>query len=257
MVTISGTAAVEQTLTADTSGLGGEGAISYQWKRGSTDVGTNSSTYTVVVADVGSTITVTVTRLPIYTGSVTSLATATVPKPVMTGTVTITGTADEGYTLTANTTNLSGTGTLSYQWKRGATVIGTNSSTYTVQFADSNSTVTVTVTRVGYDGEAIGSIAVPTPTLSGSADMTSTAVGGFYWVVGVRLTAQITILGSGPGAVSIEWRRYPLNGSSSYTVVGTGTSYTVVNADKNMAIALYVQKAGYTGWLFTNKNQID
>ena len=33
-------------------------SITYQWKRGSTDIGTNSATYVLVPADVGSTITV-------------------------------------------------------------------------------------------------------------------------------------------------------------------------------------------------------
>ena len=51
-----GTRTVGQTLTADTSliaDIDGLGAFSYQWKRDSTNVGTNSSTYTLNVADIG------------------------------------------------------------------------------------------------------------------------------------------------------------------------------------------------------------
>ena len=61
-VTISGTAAEDQVLTAantlaDEDGLG---TISYQWNRaGSAISGATSSTYTLVQADVGSAITVT------------------------------------------------------------------------------------------------------------------------------------------------------------------------------------------------------
>ena len=77
-VSISGTAQVGQTLTANTSSLSGNGTISYQWKRGGdSTIGTNSITYTVQTADIGSTITVTVI-VPGYSGSVISTPTAMV-----------------------------------------------------------------------------------------------------------------------------------------------------------------------------------
>ncbi|MDR2027904.1 MAG: fibronectin type III domain-containing protein, partial [Treponema sp.] len=75
-VTINGTIQVGHTLTVDTSALDGDGTISYQWKRGETEIGTES-TYQVLLSDVGSQITVTVTRLG-YFGSVTSDPTDTV-----------------------------------------------------------------------------------------------------------------------------------------------------------------------------------
>ena len=59
-----GTATSGQTLTATTGTWTGTPTItySYQWVRGaSTNVGTNSSTYTLVGADVGNTMHVTVT----------------------------------------------------------------------------------------------------------------------------------------------------------------------------------------------------
>ena len=63
--TITGTAQVDQMLTADTSAImdadGVPGTFTYRWVRvddldNETDIGTDSSTYTVVGADVGSTI---------------------------------------------------------------------------------------------------------------------------------------------------------------------------------------------------------
>jgi hypothetical protein len=62
-VTISGTAVVGQTLTATASGVTGSPTptLSYQWKRGVTNIGTNSSTYTLVQADAGQSITCVVT----------------------------------------------------------------------------------------------------------------------------------------------------------------------------------------------------
>ena len=61
--TISGTAVVGQTLTATASGVTGipTPTLSYQWKRGATNIGTNSSIYTLVQADAGQSITCVVT----------------------------------------------------------------------------------------------------------------------------------------------------------------------------------------------------
>jgi len=77
--------------------------------------------------------------------------------PALSGTVSISGTAMVGNTLTADTSSLGGSGTISYQWKRGTAVIGSNSSTYTLQTADIDKTITVTVTRAGYSGSVTSS----------------------------------------------------------------------------------------------------
>ena len=60
---IGGAAIVGNVLTATAGTWTGSAPISYayQWKRGSTNVGTNASTYTLVTADSGSTMTVVVT----------------------------------------------------------------------------------------------------------------------------------------------------------------------------------------------------
>jgi len=77
-VSITGTAKVGETLTADISALGGSGTASYQWLRdGKTTVGNNSKTYTVQSGDVGFTISVTVTRSG-NSGSVVSNSTGAV-----------------------------------------------------------------------------------------------------------------------------------------------------------------------------------
>ncbi|MCL2289439.1 MAG: M6 family metalloprotease domain-containing protein [Bacteroidetes bacterium] len=84
--------------------------------------------------------------------------TITVNKPNMAGTVTITGITAFGETLTANTTMLTSNpvipnlGTLTYQWKRGATDIGFNNPTYALVAADIGSTITVTVTAGNCNG---------------------------------------------------------------------------------------------------------
>jgi hypothetical protein len=69
IVDITGSPTMGSTLTADTSGLNGSGALSYEWKRGAVSLGT-ASTYVVPAADKGSVITLTVTRAG-YTGQAT------------------------------------------------------------------------------------------------------------------------------------------------------------------------------------------
>jgi len=61
--TISGTSVVGQVLTATASGVTGTPAptLSYQWKRGAANIGTNANTYTLVSADAGQSITCVVT----------------------------------------------------------------------------------------------------------------------------------------------------------------------------------------------------
>ena len=150
-VSVTGTFHTGQTLTADITNLNGSGTVSYFWMRGTTVIGTNSSTYVLQSSDVGSAITVTVVRSN-NSGRVTSVSTSAVVFPPLAGTVSISGTAQQGQTLTANTSALGGIGTIFYQWKRGTTDIGTNSSIYVLQSADVGSTITVTVTRSGYTG---------------------------------------------------------------------------------------------------------
>ena len=77
-VSITGSAAVGQTLTAVTAGITSTtpGALTYQWKRGATDIGAGS-TYVITASDIGQTITVTVSAAN-YAGSLTSPATGTV-----------------------------------------------------------------------------------------------------------------------------------------------------------------------------------
>jgi len=247
-VSISGTAEAGQTLTAVTTALEGTGTITYQWKRGSAVVGTNSGTYQVQAADVGSTITVTVTRAG-YTGSVTSEPTNVVTDPslpALTGTVSISGTAAVGQTLTADTSALGGTGTITYQWKRGSAVIGT-SGTYAVAAADIGSTITVTVTRSGNSGHVTSDptdviIDPSLPALTGTVSISGTAA------VGQTLTADTSALG-GTGTITYQWKR----GSA---VIGTSGTYAVAAADIGSTITVTVTRSGNSGHVISNPTDV-
>ena len=85
-VAITGTTKYGEILTADVSGLingGAPNVLMYEWRRVSTNtvIGTNSATYTLVQADIGSTVTVKVTADGVHAaGNVTSLPTSAVTK---------------------------------------------------------------------------------------------------------------------------------------------------------------------------------
>jgi hypothetical protein len=227
---------VGQTLTANTGSLGGTGTISYQWKRGTVNVGANSSAYTVETADADSTITVTVTRSG-NSGSVTSAPTATVTLPALTGTVSISGTAQAGETLTANTGSLGGTGTISYQWKRGTANAGADSDTYTVESADVGSTITVTVTRSENSGSvtSAATAVVTAGTLTGTVSISGTAQ------VGMTLTANTNNL-NGSGTFTYQWKK------SGIAISGANSSlYKVESTDIGYSITVTVTVSGYSG----------
>ena len=174
--TISGTAQVGETLTADTSGITDSDGLtsvsySYQWisNDGTSDTeitGATDSTYTLVAADEGKTIKVKVTFTDDADNdeSLTSDATATVtarPNSPATGTLDIAGMAQVGGTLTADTTGIADSDGLthvsySYQWIRNdgtsdADITGATDSTYTLVSADEGSTVKV---RVSFTDDA-------------------------------------------------------------------------------------------------------
>ena len=171
--TITGTAQVGQTLTAGTTAImDADGLTSvsytYQWIGVATDnTETNissatASTYTLVAADQGTTVKVTVS----FTDDAnnpetrTSAATATVSaaaNTLATGAPTITGTAQVGQTLTAGTTAIMDADGLTsvsytYQWIGVATdntetnISSATASTYILVAADLGTTLKVRVT---------------------------------------------------------------------------------------------------------------
>ena len=139
--TITGTAQVGQTLTADTTAIVDADGLTnvsytYQWIRVDGGTETNiasatASTYTLVAADQGTTIKVTVSFTDDASNAetLTSAATAAVsaaPNTPATGAPTITGTAQVGQTLTAGTTAIMDDDGLTsvsytYQWIRAPT----------------------------------------------------------------------------------------------------------------------------------------
>ena len=153
--TISGTAQVGETLTADTSGIAdadglGDVQYEYQWLADNADIsGATNATYTLTDSEESKAIKVEVsfTDDAGNNETLTSAATASVAaEPASnspaTGTPTISGTAQVGETLTADTSGVADADGLtnvsySYQWLADdAAIAGATGFTYTLVAAD-------------------------------------------------------------------------------------------------------------------------
>jgi uncharacterized repeat protein (TIGR02543 family) len=161
-VSISGTAIVGETLTANITNLGGSGTISYQWNRDGTAIPyANDSTYVVQETDIGWVITVTITCIG-YVGGITSAPTADIPPLILISFNTLTAdgsnavlttkltlTFDDDITgLTVTNISLSAGST----GANGGTLTRTGTGTYELAVSGiiESGTVTVGVSKPGY-----------------------------------------------------------------------------------------------------------
>ena len=232
--TISITANPGDTVCAGTSvtyaatGTNLGAAPVYQWKKNGTNVGTNSPNYTNGTPANGDIITCTVTSnapctstVPVISNNITMVVNPTVVPTInitaSPGTVICSGTP---VTFTATITN--GGTTPVYQWKNGATVVGTNSPTYTDNGLANGNSITCSVTSnarcasttpATSTGITMTVNQTVTPTVAIAVSPSSTICPGAT----VTFTANINNGGSTP---SYQWKR-------GTTVVGTNSpSYT-------------------------------
>ncbi|MCL1807608.1 MAG: S-layer homology domain-containing protein [Oscillospiraceae bacterium] len=235
IVTISGTPIFGETLTAVTTGLtytpafSATKVLSYQWKRGTTDIGTNSPTYTLVTADVGQTISVTVTETHCDVGVIGTTASAIGKADQAALTITgLSGLYVYGGTATLGTTGGTTSGTVTY-----------SSSNTAVAEVSGN-----TVNMVG-----AGSFTI-TATMAGNANYEDVSVTSGSFTVGKANQAALTITdpgaktfgdsafqlattgGSGTGAVTYELVSGPGSVTSGGMVTINGAGAIVVNATK-------------------------
>ena len=167
---ITGTARVGETLTADTTGIADEDGLenvsfSYQWLADDADIsGATGSTYTLIDSDEGKTVKVEVSftdnggnDATLTSAATDVVAAAPTPNSSATGAPAITGTARVGETLTADTSDISDpdgveNAVFAYQWiAGGAEVEGATESNYTLTESEQGMTVQV---RVSFTDDA-------------------------------------------------------------------------------------------------------
>ena len=261
--TITGTAEVGETLTADTTGIAdadglGNAAFAYQWLAADDEInGATASTYTLANDDAGKALKVRVSFTDDegndeqLTSAVTgAVAAAPPPNTPATGAPTISGTARVGETLTANTTGISDDDGLynaafAYQWLADdAEINGATASTYTLADADAGKAIKARVSftdDVGNDEQLTsamtGAVAAapppPNTPATGAPTITGTAE------VGETLTADTTGIadadGLGNAAFAYQWLAddAEINGA-------TASTYTLAAADAGKAIRVRV-----------------
>ena len=271
--TISGTVQVNETLTADISGIADADGLtsllygslySYQWIRndGTTETDISnaaSSTYTLSDADVGKTIRVRVSFTDDrgYEETLTSAATTAVTRPnsPATGAPTISGTAQVDETLTADISGIADADGLtsvsySYQWiandaSADTDISGQTGSTYSLVSADVGKTIRVRVSFTddrGHEENLVSAATTavqprPNSPATGAPTISGTAQ------VGETLAADVSGIADADGLTSVSYSyQWIANDASADTDISgqTGSTYTLVSADVGKTIKVRV-----------------
>ena len=270
--TITGTAQVGQTLTAVTTAIMDANGLTtpsytYQWIRVATDntetnIAAATATYTLVAADQGTTVKVTVSFTDDASNAetLTSAATAAVAaaaNTLATGAPTITGTAQVGQTLTAGTTAIMDadgltTPSYTYQWIRVATdntetnIAAATASAYTLVDADLGTTLKVRVSFTDDASNAETLTSAATATVSAAANTLATGAPTITGTaqVGQTLTAVTTAIMDANGLTSVsytyQWIRVATDNTETNIAAATASTYTLVAADQGTTIKVTV-----------------
>ena len=265
--TITGTAQVGGSLTADTTGISDDDGLdsaifSYQWLAADAEInGANASTYTLADADAGKTIKVQVSFTDDagndeqLTSVVTGAVAAAPPPPntPATGAPTISGVAQVGETLTAATTGISdgdglGNATFAYQWLAdNAEIDSTTASSYTLVAADAGKAIKVRVSFTDDEGNdehltsaMTGAVAAAPPPPNTPANGSPTVTGTAQ--VGETLTTNTTGISDDDGLDNATFA-YQWLADDAEIDSATASSYTLVAADAGKAIKVRVSFA--------------
>ena len=262
-LTISGTAQVGETLTANTSGIADADGLSnvqyeYQWLADDSDIsGATNAAYTLADADEGKAIKVEVTFTDDagYDESLTSEATdavAATPTPgntPATGAPTISGTARVGEVLEVDTSGIADEDGLAnvsftYQWLADdSDISGATSLTYTLADTDEGKAIAVevsftddagneeTLTSAATDAVAAeptpNSPATGEPTINGTAQVEET------------LTADTSGIADADGLGNVQYE-YQWLADDAEIAGATSLTYTLAGTDEGKAIKVEV-----------------
>ena len=255
---ISGTAQVGETLTANTSGIvDADGltnaAFTYQWLADDADIsGATNATYTLEDADEGKAIKVQVgfTDDQGNEESLTSGATDAVdarPNSPATGAPTISGTAQVGETLEADTSGITDADGLSnvqyeYQWLADdADISGATNATYTLADADEGKAISL---RVSFTDDADNEEALTSAAIAAVAAKRNSPATGAPTIdgtvqVGETLTANTSGIADADGLSNVQYE-YQWLADDAAIESATGYTYTLSDTDEGKAIKVQV-----------------
>ena len=274
--TISGTAQVGETLTANTTGIADDDGLdnnvsySYQWVANDGNVDTDimdatDSAYTLVAPDEGKAIKVKVSFTDDAGNgeTLTSTATSSVAartNTAATGAPTISGTAQVGEILSADTSGIGDAdgltnGSYSYQWIRNdgssdTDITDAADSSYTLVAADEGKTIKVRVsfTDDAANEETLTSTATEAVSFAVQQQIANSPATGAPTIsgaaqVGEALTADTSGIADTDGLVNATFRyQWMRNDGTSETDIqnATGSTYTLVDNDEGQTIKVKV-----------------
>ena len=186
----------------------------------------------------------------------TDIIGVTATAPVNTVLPVVSGTTYVGDLLTTTDGTWSGSPTsFSYQWKRGATNIGTNANTYTLVSADANTNITCVVTATNATGSTpatsniIATTALFAPTNIDPPSIDTSII----WEVGNTISfAGDTWDGNPVPVLTYQWLR---NGGD---ITGeTNDTYLTVSVDLNQLVSVKVIATNSQGTTFEVSNAVN
>ena len=262
--TITGTAQVGETLTADTAdtadiadadGLGNV-QYEYQWLADDADIsGATNDTYTLVTEDEGKAIKVEVSFTDdagndeSMTSSATDAVAAPPPNSPATGAPSINGTAQVGETQTADTSDIADADGLddvsfAYQWLADdAEIAGATGSTYTLVDADEGKAIKVEVTFTDDEGNDETLTSAPTDTVEAAAQPNNPATGAptisGTAQVGETLTATTSGVIDVDGLSNVQYE-YQWLADDTEIAGATGSTYTLADSDEGKTVKVQV-----------------
>lgn len=245
---ISGTDIVGSVLTTTNGTWTGNATITfaYQWLRnGNTIASATSSTYTLVLADMGQLITCRVTGTNSF-GNAAAVSNSITPRYAPTNITAplISGVTNTGSVLTAfeGVWQSFPTPTFAYNWQRSTngglsySNLGVTTNTYTLVTADEGAlirvqvTATNSVTSTTTNSSPLG---IPVPTVQRPENTVAPAVTGNPYI-GQVLTTTNGTWNNSPTSFAYQWFR-------GTTPIGTNSNtYTLVTADTNFIITCRV-----------------
>ena len=260
--TITGTAQVGETLTADTSDIADDDGLNnvrygYQWLAdGAGIAGAASLTYTLADTDEGKAINVRVAftddagNAETLTSAATdAVAAAPRPNSPATGAPTITGQAQVGETLTADTSDIADADGLNnvryeYQWLADdAGIAGATSLTYTLADTEQGKAINVRVAFTDDAGnaetltsaatDAVAAAPRPNSPATGAPTITGTAQ------VGETLTADTSDIADDDGLNNVRYE-YQWLADDAGIAGAASLTYTLADTDEGRAITVRV-----------------